>query len=191
MRSLSSPTLAALAQPEVLLVQLILLQFPSGTLALNSSNWHLTWDGIIYQGASGLGEISAIEDSPGEVKGLQFTLSGASAASISLALDDASEWPGTPITIRTAVLSAATGQIVDAPLDWVGRGDTMGISEDGGTCRVTATAESTAVDLLRGSPLTTSHADQQSVSPGDRAFEYVASQADQPVVWPAKEWFYR
>jgi len=190
MRSLSSPTLAALAQPEVLLVQLILLQFPGGTLALNSSNWHLTWDGITYQGASGLGDISAIEDSPGEVKGLQFTMSGASAASIALALDDASEWPGTPITIRTAVLNAA-GQIVDAPLDWIGRGDTMGISEDGDTCRVTATAESTAVDLLRGSPLTTSHADQQSVSPGDRAFEFVASQADQPVVWPAKEWFYR
>jgi hypothetical protein len=191
MRSLSAPTLAALAAPEVLLVQLILLQFPGGTLALNSSNWNLTWAGVTYQGASGLGDISAIEDGPGEVKGLQFTMSGASASAISLALDDASEWPGTPITIRTAVFNAATGQIVDAPLDWAGRGDTMGISEDGDTCRVTATAESTAVDLLRGSPLTTSHADQQSVSPGDRAFEYVASQADQPVVWPAASWFHR
>lgn len=191
MRSLSAPTLAALAQPEVPLVQLILLQFPGGTVALNSSNWNIVWGGHTYLGASGLGEIAAIEDGAGEVKGLQFTLSGVSAASVSLALDDSGEWPGTPITIRTAVLDAATGQVVDAPLDWVGRGDTMGLSEDGATCRVTATAESTAVDLLRGSPLTTSHADQQSVSPTDRAFEFVAKQADQPVVWPAKEWFYK
>jgi hypothetical protein len=104
-------------------------------------------------------------------------------------LDGANEWPGTPITIRTAIVSASTGQVVDAPVDWTGRGDTMGLQEDGETCTVTATAEASAVDLLRGTPLTTSHADQQSVSPTDRAFEYVAAQADQPVVWPTKAWF--
>ena len=31
--------------------------------------------------------------------------------------------------------------------------------------------------------------DQQAVAPGDRAFEYVISQANTPVVWPTKDWF--
>ena len=54
---------------------------------------------------------------------------------------------------------------------------------------VTATAESTAVDLLRGSAMTYSDGDQQSLYPGDRAFEYVVDQANKPIVWPSKEYF--
>lgn len=190
MRSLSAPTLAALGQPVVPLVQLVRMAFPGGDVALNTSNFTLVWDGVTYTGASGLGSIAPIEDSPGEVKGLQFSMSGVSAAMVSIALDDAAEWQGVPIEIRTAILDADY-QVVDAPLEWSGLGDTMGLSEDGESCTVTATAESSAVDLLRGSPTTYNDADQQSLYPGDRAFEYVTSQADQPVVWPAKEWFYR
>ena len=48
-----------------------------------------------------------------------------------------------------------------------------------------------AVDLLRGSAMTYSDADQRAIYPADRAFEYVVDQADQPVVWPAKSWFYK
>ena len=156
---------------------------PTTTTAINEP-------GEVYRGALGLGSIGAIEDSPGEVKGLQFTLSGVAASAIAVALDDADEWQGVPVTIRTAILDQDY-QVVDAPLEWTGTGDTMSIEENGDTAVITATAESSAVDLLRGHPLTTSHEDQQTVAPGDRAFEYVNSQADQPVVWPAREWFYR
>lgn len=190
MRGLTTPAATALGQPAVPLVQLLRMRFPSGDVALNSSNWTIVWGGVTYQGAAGLGDVSPISDSPGEVKGLQFTLSGVSAAMVSLALDDAAEWQGVPIEIRTAILGSSY-QVVDAPLEWSGLGDTMGLSEDGEACTVTATAESSAVDLLRGHPLTYSDADHQSLHPGDRAFEYVTSQADQPVVWPAKEWFYK
>ncbi|WP_291015022.1 hypothetical protein [Hydrogenophaga sp.] len=189
MRALGGPTLAALAQGSVALVQLIELGF-STPVRLNSSTMSLTYGGHVYQGAAGLGSIGAIEDSPGEVKGLQFTLSGVAASTIAVALDDADEWQGVPVEIRTAILDQDY-QVVDAPLEWTGTGDTMSIEENGDTAVITATAESSAVDLLRGHPLTTSHEDQQTVSPGDRAFEYVTSQADQPVVWPSREWFMR
>ena len=189
MRALDPATVTALAQGSVALVQLIELGF-STPVRLNSSTMHITYGGQEYRGAEGLGQISAIEDSPGEIKGLQFSLSGVAAAAISLALDEADEWQGVPVTIRTAILNQDY-QVVDAPLEWIGTGDTMSIEENGETALVTATAESSAVDLLRGHPLTTSHEDQQTVSPGDRAFEYVTSQADQPVVWPAREWFFR
>lgn len=191
MKTLPSDVTAALAASEVVLVLLLKLEFDSGTVALNTSNWHLTWGGTTYQGAGGLGTINPVEDSPGEIKGLSFEISGVAASSISLALDGVDEWQGCPVSIYTALISPSSGQVVDADLLWSGVGDTMSIREDGETCSVQATAESSAVDLLRGVPVTYTNADQQALHPGDRAFEYVNQQADQPVVWPAKEFFQR
>jgi hypothetical protein len=187
-RSLSGPAVAALSQPSVPLVQLVWLGF-SPPVALNTSNWDLTFSGVIYKGAYGIGSVSEIEDSPGEIKGLQFTLSGVGSANVALALDDAAVVQGTPVVIRTAVLDGSTYQIVDAPIEWSGTLDTMSIVEDGETCAIQVTAESSAVDLLRGAALTYSNADQQAQTPGDRAFEYVISQSSSPFVWPTRDWF--
>lgn len=190
MRTITPAAESALAQPSVPLVQLVRMQFPGGDVAINSSNWNLVWDSVTYLGAAGLGKVASIDDSPGEIKGLQFEMSAVSATQIGLALDDADQWQGVPITIRTAILDGSY-QVVDAPVEWSGFGDTMTLSEDGETATVSATAESSAVDLLRGHPLTYSDADHQTLYPGDRAFEYVVDQADQTVVWPAKTWFYK
>ena len=190
MRTLSAPAIAALAAPEVPLVQLLLLNFPSGAVALNSSTWDLVWLGVTYKGAYGMGSISAIADAPGEIKGLQFDISGVDPAAVSLALDDADQVQGTLVTIRTAILDS-NYQIVDAPVEWTGLLDTMTLQEDGAASSISCTAESTAVDLLRGGVLTYSDADHQTLYPGDRAFEYVVSQAGTRVVWPARSWFLR
>ena len=82
MKSLAAGTLTALAQPSVPIVQLVHMAF-SSPVALNTSTMDLVYGGVTYKGAYGLGSISAVKDSPGEIKGLQFTLSGVSAASIS------------------------------------------------------------------------------------------------------------
>lgn len=190
MKSLTTDTLTALAQPSVPLVQLVLLDFAAGAVALNTSTWDLVFDGVTYKGAYGLGAISAINDSPGEIKGLRLSLSGVSASAIALALDGGDVWQGTPVRIRTAILNAAH-QITEAPLEWAGRGDVLSLSEDGDTCAISATAESTAVDLLRGAAMTYSDADQQALHPGDLALQYVVDQSDKPVIWPAKEYFYK
>ncbi len=190
MRIITAQASLALQQPSVAIAQLLLMEFASGTVALNTTNWDLTWGGVTYKGAGAMGTIEPITNGPGEVKGLQFSLSGVFSEYLALALDDAAEWQGATITIRTA-LFGSDYQIVDAPVEWVGTGDTMNISEDGETAIISATSESKAVDLLRGTPLTYSDADQRSLYPDDYAFQYVASQVDQPVVWPAKEWFYK
>ena len=190
MKSLSSPLLSALAQPSVPLVQLVLLDFAAGAVALNTSTWDLVFDGVTYRGAYGLGAISTINDSPGEVKGLSLSLSGVSASAVSLALDGGDVWQGTAVTIRTAILDADFA-VVDAPVEWTGLGDVFALSEDGETCTINATAESTAVDLLRGAAMTYSDADQQSLHTGDLSMQYVVDQADKPVIWPAKEYFYK
>lgn len=187
MRSINVAAQAALSSPVVRIVQLVLMSFPGSAIALNTSNFDLVHAGVTYRGAAGLGSLSAIESSTGEVKGLAFEMSGVSSEAVALAMDDSAVVQGTPVAIRTAILDDNL-QVVDAPVEWSGRLDSMTIEEDGETCSVAVTAESTQVDLLRGNSLTYSNADQQMLSPGDRAFEYVASQASVPVVWPAKEW---
>ncbi|MDQ0035935.1 hypothetical protein J2W30_003708 [Variovorax boronicumulans] len=187
MRALSGPTIAELSAREMVLVQLVLMQFPGFPVALCSANWDLVWGDFTYKGAAGLGTISEIEDSPGEIKGLQLEMSGVPSEYLALALDDAAIVQGAPLTILNAIVNSA-GVVIDAVIDWDGRLDTMSIQEDGDTCTIAVTAESTAVDLLRGSPLTYNNVDQQQLYPGDRAFEFVNSQKGKPIVWAGKQW---
>lgn len=189
MKTLSGPVLSALAGGSVGLVQLVHIAVPS-PVRLNSSNWDLVWDGEVYRGAFGLGSISPVDDRAGEAQGLTLQLA-ADSATLSMALDASDEVQGVTVEIRTAVIDLATGEVLDAPIDFVGRADTMAIQEDGDRAVVTLTVESAAVDLLRGTPGTYSHADQQAAFAGDRAFEYVVSQADQLVIWPAREFFFK
>lgn len=188
MRTLTGPAVTAIGGRELSVAQLIYMQFPGLPVALCSANTDIIHEGITYRAAAGLGSISAIDDSPGEIKGLQLELSGVPTEYIALALDDADIVQGTLLAIRLAILNI-DGLLLDAPLDWLGRLDTMSIQENGDTCSIAVTAESSAVDLLRGNALTTSDADQRSLHPGDRAFEYVISQANIPIVWPTKQLF--
>lgn len=193
MRTLAAPVLALLASGHVGVVQLVLLEFPGGDVALNSSNYDLVWDGVTYKGAFGLGSVSPINDSPGEVKGISLELLGADSASLSLALDAADEVQGAPATIRSALIEETAGGFVvrDAPIDFAGLCDRMTIAEDGQTCAVSVSVESAAVDLLRGNASTYGDADQRALFSGDRAFEHVVAQADKRDVWPSREFFFQ
>lgn len=191
MKSLAAPVLAALASGSIAIVQLVELVFTSGTIRLNSSNWNLVYGGNTYTGAYGLGNVSPVTDQPGEVQGVTLVLSGGDPVRIALALDDADEVQGAIVRIRTAIISTTDYTVLEAPPDWLGKCDTMSIGEDGLQAEIRVSAESNAVDLLRGTPVTLTEADQQALFPGDRAFEYVVSQIDQPVIWPSREFFFR
>ena len=189
MKSLSPAFVTALSGVAPKIAQLVAMYFPTGTVALNSMNRDIDFGGLTYKGAAGLGEISPIKDSAGsEVQGLQFTMSAVAAEILALALADATVVQGTRVVIRLALIGS-DGAVIDAPVDWDGYLDTMPISADGLTCTITATAESSAVDLLRGNPMTNSNPDQQALYPGDRAMEYIVPQADIPIVWPTKQYY--
>ncbi len=191
MKALSSAVQSALASGSVAIVQLVELVFTSGTIRLNSSNWNLVYGGNTYTGAYGLGTVSAVTDQPGEVQGITLVLSGGDPLRIALALDSSDEVQGAIVRIRTAIISTTDYTVLDAPLDWVGKCDTMSIGEDGMQAEIRVSAESNAVDLLRGTPVTLTDADQQALFPGDLAMQYVVSQIDQPVVWPSREFFFK
>lgn len=190
MRSLAAPVLSALQSGAVAIAQLVELSFAT-PIRLNSSTWTLNWGGVDYVGAYGLGTVSVIEDSPGEIKGLQLELAAADSARIALALDDADLVQGTACTIRTAIIETTNYTVLDAPIEWTGYLDTMSIAEDGQTAVVRVTAESRAVDFLRGNAWMYTDADQTAIAPADRSFRYVVDQIDKPVIWPAKSFFYK
>lgn len=191
MRSLSGPVVAALSSGAVGLVQLIRLDFTPTPIYLNTSTWDLTFAGNVYKAAYGLGTISAVTDKPGEVQGLTLELAAGSTAIISLALDDSGTVQGTPVYLYSAIMDTATGAVLDAPLDWTGKLDTMSISEDGQSASVRVSAESRAVDLLRGTPSFYADQEQTLINAADRSFKYVVDQIDKPIVWPNKEFFKR
>lgn len=157
---------------------------PTTSTALNEP-------GTVYKGAYGLGTISAVVDKPGDVQGLTLEMSGGDAARISLALDDSDMVQGTPLTLRTAIMDPATYTILDAPADWVGTLDTMVIVEDGQQAAIRVTAESNAVDLLRGTPQFYNDTDQRAINANDGSFRFVVDQIDKPLIWPAKSFFYQ
>lgn len=189
MKTLTAPALAALQSGSVGIVQLVYLAFSTTPVALNTSNWDLVWDGITYKGAYGLGTISPIADKPGDIAGLSLELSAGDSGSIALALDDSDIVQGTPFTIRTAIVDLATYQILDAPVEWTGTLDTMSIGEDGTQAAIRVTAESKAVDLLRGTPMFYNDADQRSIDATDGSMLYIVDQIDKPIVWPSREYF--
>lgn len=191
MKTLSLAASAALALPEVGTIQLVRLGFTPTPVALAASTYSLLHAGDTYRAAQGLGQISPIEDAPGEVKGLQFEITGAPAEYISLAMDASDTFQGVPISIATALINPSTGAVADVLTDWAGYGDTFTHQIEGQNAAIAATAESTEVDLQRGNALTYSDADQQILFPGDRAFEYVVSDADKRDVWPTREFFFK
>lgn len=191
MKSLAAPVLSALAGSSLVTVQLVRLAFPSGDVLLNTSTWDLDWDGLTYRGAYGLGSIAPVRDQPGEAQRLTLTLNGGDATRLALALDAADEVQGATVYLRTAMVSTSTYQILDAVVDWVGRCDTMSITEDGRVATISVSVESADIDLLRGNASTYSQADQDARFSGDLAFQYQVSQLDQAIIWPAREFFFK
>jgi hypothetical protein len=191
MKTLASPAVTALAGGAVGIVQLIAFGFASTPIYLNTSNWDLTYGGNVYKGAYGLGTVSAVTDKPGEVTGITLELISGDSATVSLALDGSDVVQGTSLTIRTAIISLTDYTILDAPIEWIGTLDTMGIAEDGTQCSIRVTAESKAVDLLRGTVMMYSDADQKTVNGSDGFFKYVIDQTDKPIVWPQRQYFYQ
>ena len=135
MKTFSSPVLAALASGNVAFAQLVHLAFSTPTV-LNSSTWDLTWSSVVYKGAYGLGTISPISDKPGEVQGVTFEMAAADPSIVSLALDGSDVVQGTVATIRTAIVETSTYTVLDAPIEWLGKLDTMQLSEDASSASV-------------------------------------------------------
>lgn len=187
MKTLNGPATAALGLASLPLATLVDMAL-TVPLRLNTSGWNLVYAGNTYQGVGVLGGIEAVDESPGDIKGLRFSLSGVPSSQIALALSE--QVQGKAVTVYTAIFDRNTYQVLDTVVEWAGRLDVFNIIEEGDSCVLAATAEHAGIDLLRPNTVRYSNADQVRLFPGDVGFQYVIDQSDVPIVWPSRD-FYR
>lgn len=181
MRTLTASALAALSLSPLPLALLIEMDL-TAPLNLNTSSLTLTINGTNYLGTGGLGKIEAIGETPAEIKGLKFELSGVPSTSVALALAEPVQ--GKAVRIKLAIFDPATYRVLDARVRWAGVLDVMEIDDARGSAVITVTAEHAGIDLQRPYTSLYSDAEQQRLNPGDVAFQFNADQVDSRIVWP-------
>lgn len=181
MRTMTTAAAAALAAPQVTVALLVDMAF-SPALRLASSPVSIVWGGNTYLGAGSLGALDVVRDTSGDAQALQFTLSGVPSENLSLALSQTAR--GRACTIRLAILNAGTHVVEDAVL--IGNLVLDQLTINGPTIGVSALPM--ARIFSRPKPLRYTDGDQQTISAGDRALEYLVSQSTHRDVWPAASW---
>jgi len=186
MRTLSPAAQEALESGnarEAALVEMYLTQ----TVRFCSAPFALTFDGNEYQGLGNLGAVGEVDDSPGEYKNLQFTLSGVSIDLVSIASQEPIR--GKRVVLRNAVVSNVDFSVLDAPIVWIGTLDQMPLLLGDATGDINATAEHRGVTFGRPKQLLYTDDDQQRLYPGDTFLRFIQYQSTHEDVWPAASMF--
>lgn len=182
MRTLSAPAIAALSAGAVGVAVLVEMDLTE-PLRLNTSSLDLTIGGVTYLGTGGLGQIDAITETSSDLPQISFSLAGVQPTSISLALQEPVQ--GKAVRISVALYDPVSGALLDVQLRYAGYLDVMSISDGKDAATIGVTSESAMLDLLRPANVYFNDADQRALYPGDLAMQYVNSQVDQQIVWPA------
>lgn len=185
MRTLSTAALAALQRSPLPLAILVEMDLTT-PLYLNTSGMDLNIAGVTYTGAGSLGRIGAIQDSPAEIKGLAFELSGVPSEMMALALAEPVQ--GKAVRIKLCLFDPDTYQPLDVRLRWAGLLDVMSIEDGMPLATLQVSAEHSGIDLLRGHASLYSDAEQRRLNPGDPSLQYMADQVDMKIIWPAASW---
>lgn len=183
--SIDPATLAAAGAAVTYPVEMVDLEFASGTVRFHTWIGDLVWNGNTYTGTGTLGGISGIEETSEPSRSTTtLTLRGVPNDIIAIALNE--HYQGRPCTVREGRLNATTLQLAGTP--WVKRRglmDTMRIRQ-GQDCSIALTVESEFSQWDRPVVRRYTDADQQSRYPGDRFFEFVEKMADKTVYWGQK-----
>ena len=186
MRSMTTAGAAALARSPLPLALLVEMDL-SAPLFLNSSGVDLSIDGSTYSGTAGLGSVEAIEDTPGEMKALAFTLSGVPESHIALALAEPTR--GAAVRVKLGIFDPDTYQLLEVSQKWAGLLEPIGLEDGQASAVLHVAAEHACLDLLRPTYSLYSDAEQQRLYPGDPSLQFMADQADVRVPWPLAAFF--
>lgn len=181
MRNMPQTVIDALNSDNVALLVLVELEFTSGTVRCCNAGYTFKYGGYDWIGLGQLGGISAISEGEIlEMKGLNLTLTGVEPEYIAIALG--SEYQGREATIWLAPLDHNYQILNDPVIIFKGRMDTMSVSI-GKKATVQVAVESKLVDWERPRVLRYNDADQQSLYPGDKGFEFIAEMSEKDIIW--------
>lgn len=181
MRDMTQEVVDVLNSSNVPLLVLVEMQFKSGTVRCCNAGYTFKYNGHDWIGLGQLGGISAVSEGETlEMKGLNLTLTGVEPEYIAIALG--SEYQGQLATIWLAPLDHNYQILIDPVIIFKGRMDTMSV-DIGKTATVQVAVESKLVDWERPRILRYNDADQQSLYPGDKGFEFVAEMTEKDIIW--------
>lgn len=180
---ISSDVQSVVAQDHVNWFPLIVMEFDSGTLRLAGTDFDVDYGGNTYIATRGLASMDTITETPDEVAGIRFTLSGVPSETLAEALTES--YQGRPVTVMFAFLDGGTLRVDEDA--WVGRLDTPEIERATGTRTITVTAEHRMADWARQRVLMFNHADQQRILAGDTFFLGIEQMAEKEIVVFSKE----
>jgi hypothetical protein len=178
---------AAALSSHVLPLALLIDMGLSQPVYLNTSSLNITDGGTTWLGVGGLGRIAAIQDSPSEMKGISFELSGANDALLAAALTERVQ--GKPVAVRLAIFRPSDYALLHVRRIWSGRLDSMVIRDGRDSSSITVTAEHAGVDLLRTTVVTYSDSEQRRLYGNDPSLQFMADQVDIRIIWPSADFF--
>lgn len=182
-RGLASSVVAAVQNPHVPHFPLLKMEFDSETVYLAGVDFNVSYAGQLWLAAYGIGTIEKTVETPGQIEGLRFTLSGVSDESLAAAQQE--EYQGRAVTVLWAFLDGET-LCVD-PTAWQGRLDQPSIALGRTTATITVTAENRMADWARPRKLLFNHADQQRIDSTDTFFLGIEQMENAEIVVFSKE----
>lgn len=178
-RTISASAETALSEGVVRPVVLVRMEFDTNVL-VNSSPYTITYNSEDYLGVGSLGSVDAVQEGAEmQAYGVKFTITGILPEYVSLALGE--HYQGNDVKMYLGLLDEDHA-LIDASLIWNGRMDTMDIQIDE-TATITVTAESYLADWDRPRISRYNNADQQSVYPDDKGFEFTEQMVDKEILW--------
>jgi hypothetical protein len=185
-KTITADELSDIQSNRLMLVWLIEMDLVGGTVYL-SAGPDLEYGGQVWLGASHVGSVSYVDDSPGERKAMTFTLRGLASSELSLAMSDAIR--GRDVMVYEALCNGDTWQVRGLYEIFSGTISQAGGQVGGGTGVVQVTVEHSGTTYARTNPLRYTDGDQQRLHAGDRSLQFVVSQANHVDVWPAANFF--
>lgn len=186
MREISAEVLAELIADTNRPVSFFEWVLGSSTLRLYSGRSDKTWNSQTWYGNGWFRGISSIRE-VGEVEavGLQIDLVGVPQSLISTILSEARQ--GARVAVHFGFLDS-NDQVIDDPLDsYIGRFDTVELSDDPVSPSITVFVESALIDLDKRKELLFTNEAQKALFAGDRGFEYVGTLQDAKFYWGNKK----
>jgi hypothetical protein len=183
----------ALLRQTVHLTQFVELRIPGAPQYLNPHAVDFAWNNHVWRGLGGLGGISPVRETPGQISGIELRLSGVIEANVAEVLDPSIR--GSEVIVYLVALTAEQKIVPNPIVSWIGFVDRPLISIDSGVATITLACEH--ISLRNKLPRTYryTHEDQQILYPSDvnneedRGFEYVTQMVERTVVWPQKSFF--
>jgi hypothetical protein len=180
-RTLTAGVQTAIAQPNLVALLFVELDFASGFLRLTTAGHNVTWNSQTWTGVGLLGAVESIREDTGlQANGVKLTLSGVDPQVISIALQQA--YQGRPAKIWVAFVNDAGAIIADPLQIFGGRMDNMNVS-DGQTAAVVLNLENELAAWDRPRVRRFTDADQQAEYPGDLGMQFVTEAANRTLTW--------